>query len=131
MNRKPFDEIVRKTLPFSRRWIAGGTLGAALAGTLGLLAQDEADAGKKGKKGKEKKDEEEERNGGTECEREEPHGRTAPLPPACPGRPHAQRPTSGTRRRPSTQRQRGGGRGRSPNGGGGRTTPRGPCANTR
>src|SRR5688572_23399774 len=54
MNHKPFDEIVRKALPFSRRWIAGGALGAALAGTLSLLAQDEADAGKKGKKGKKK-----------------------------------------------------------------------------
>jgi len=54
MNHKPFDEIVRKALPFSRRWIAGGAFGAALAGTLSLLAQDEADAGKKGKKGKKK-----------------------------------------------------------------------------
>ena len=24
MNRKPFDEIARQALPFSRRWIAGG-----------------------------------------------------------------------------------------------------------
>ena len=50
MNRKPFEEITRKALPFSRRWIAGGALGAALAGTSGLLATKEAGAGKKGKK---------------------------------------------------------------------------------
>ena len=52
MNRKPFDEIARQALPFSRRWIAGGALGAALAGTTGLLATKEVGAGKKGNKKK-------------------------------------------------------------------------------
>ena len=52
MNRKPFEEITRKALPFSRRWIAGGALGAALAGTTGPLATKEAGAGKKGNKKK-------------------------------------------------------------------------------
>ena len=37
MNRKPFEEITRTTVSFSRRWIAGGAFGAALAGTSGLL----------------------------------------------------------------------------------------------
>lgn len=55
MNRNPFEAIARNALPFSRRWIAGGTLGAALAGMTGLLAMEEAGAGKKGKKGKKKK----------------------------------------------------------------------------
>lgn len=55
MNHKQFDEIARRALPFSRRWIAGGALGAALTGASALLAQDEAGAGKKGKKGKKSK----------------------------------------------------------------------------
>jgi hypothetical protein len=54
MNRKPFEELARQALPFSRRWIAGGTLGAALAGTSGLLTTEEAGAGKRGKKKKKK-----------------------------------------------------------------------------
>jgi hypothetical protein len=52
MSRNPFEAIARKALPFSRRWIAGGALGAALAGMTGLLAMEEAGAGKRGKKGK-------------------------------------------------------------------------------
>lgn len=55
MNHKPFDEIARNALSFSRRWIAGGALGAALAGTSGLRETEEADARKKGKKNKKKK----------------------------------------------------------------------------
>ena len=54
MNRKPFEEIARQALPFSRRWIAGGALGAALTGTSSLLATGEAVAGKRGKKKKKK-----------------------------------------------------------------------------
>lgn len=49
MNRKAFDDIARKALPFSRRWIAGGALGAALAAATGLFETDEAGARKKGK----------------------------------------------------------------------------------
>ena len=59
MNHKVFEEIARKALPFSRRWIAVGTLGAALgaalAGASGLLEQDAAFARKKGKKRNKKK----------------------------------------------------------------------------
>jgi hypothetical protein len=55
MNRKPFEEIMHRALPFSRRWIAGGVLGSALAGMSGLLETEEAGAGKKGRKSKKKK----------------------------------------------------------------------------
>ena len=54
MNRKPFEAIARQALPFSRRWIAGGALGAALTGA-SLLRCQEAGAGKRGKKGKKRK----------------------------------------------------------------------------
>ena len=52
MNRKPFEEITRTTVSFSRRWIAGGAFGAALAGTSGLLETGEAGARKKSNKKK-------------------------------------------------------------------------------
>src|SRR5215212_11262000 len=54
MNFKPFKKIARTPLSFSRRWIAGGALGAALAGTSGLLATEVTGARKKGKKRKKK-----------------------------------------------------------------------------
>jgi hypothetical protein len=54
MNRTSFEAIARQALPCSRRWIAGGALGAALTGA-SLLATEEAGAGKRGKRGKKRK----------------------------------------------------------------------------
>jgi hypothetical protein len=51
MNRTSFEAIARQALPCSRRWIAGGALGAALTGA-SLLATEEASAGKRGQRGK-------------------------------------------------------------------------------
>ncbi|MBW3634108.1 MAG: hypothetical protein KY456_13875 [Chloroflexi bacterium] len=53
--KEELDGLARHALRISRRWMAGGALGAALVGASALLDEDLAGARKKGKKGKNKK----------------------------------------------------------------------------